>query len=175
MLTKRERIALIGGGAFLFILLFYQLGISPVTRRIEILEEKIHKREEDLKGITKLRSEYLTLKENLKSVEQGLAARGKDFNLFSFLEKLTVECGIKEKLFSMKPRKRPVSDCYKQSVVEIKLKGIDISELTAYLYRIENPNRFLTINNLRLRPQRASPGKVEVSLTVSTLIFVDRK
>ncbi len=172
MLIKRERIALLGGGTFLFILLLYQFAISPVRGRMEILEGRIQKREEALKEITKLKSEYLALRENLKSVEQGLAARGKDFNLFSFLEKLTVECGIKERLSSMKPRERPVSDCYKQSVVEIKLKGIDLSELTAYLYRIENPNRFLTINNLRLKPQRASPGKVEVSFEISTLILM---
>lgn len=170
MLIKRERMAIIGGGVFLFLLLLYQLGISPVRERIEALEGKIKKRGEDRREITKLRNQYLTLRENLKSVEEGLNARGRDFNLFSFLEKLTAECGVKGKLSSMKPRESNLSRSYKESVVEINLKGIEISELTAYLYRIENPNRFLTINKLHLKPQRASPGKVEVSFEVSTII-----
>lgn len=170
MIIKRERIALLGGGGFLFLLLLYQLGISPLGERIEILEGKIRGREESLREIRSLKNEYLSRRENLKLVEQGLVARGEDFHLFSFLERLTVEVGIRERISSMRPRERPVSDLYKESVVEVELKGINLSELTNYLYLIENPNRFLTINNLHLKPQRASPGKVEVSFEVSTLI-----
>lgn len=171
MIIKRERMALLGGGSFLFLLLLYQLGISPLRERIEILEGKIRSREEDLEEIRSLKNEYRSQRQNLKLIEQGLVAREEGFHLFSFLERLTVECGIRERISSMKPRERPVSDSYKESVVEVKLKGIDLSELAAYLYSIENPNRFLTINNLCLKPQRASPGKVEVSFEVSTLIL----
>jgi hypothetical protein len=53
--------------------------------------------------------------------------------------------------------------------VGIRLKDIEIDELVNYLYRIENPPRFLIINDLLMRPQRASPGKLEVSFEVSTL------
>jgi hypothetical protein len=171
MAIKREKIALLGGGGFLFLLLLYQLGISPLRERIEILEGRIQSREEDLREIRSLKNEHLLRQENLKLIEQGLIARGEDFHLFSFLERLTVEVGIRERISSMRPRERLVSDLYEESIVEVKLNGIDLSELTNYLYRIENPNRFLTINNLRLKPQRGSPGRVEVSFEVSTLIL----
>ena len=170
MLAGRERIAVWGGGAFLFILLFYHFVLAPVRGRIEILGGRIQGREEDLIEIVRLRNDYLALEENLEFVEEGLVSRGKDFNLFSFLERLTAESGIKERVFSMRPRERHFSDYYKESLVEIRLKGIELSELVDYLYRIENPPRFLAINDLLLRPQRASPGKVEVSFEVSTLI-----
>lgn len=170
MLAKREKNVLFGGGIFLFILLFYHFAIAPTRERIEILEGRIKAREEDLAEIAVIRDDYLHLKDTIEFVEQGLAARGEDFNLFSFLEGLTIESGIREKLFSMRPRERHVSDYYKESIVEIKLKDIEMSELIDYLYRIENPPQFLTIDNLRLNPQRASPGRIEVSFEVSTLI-----
>ena len=172
MLAGREKKVLLGGGIFLFILLFYHLAIAPARERIKILEERIKAREEDLAEMAIIRSDYLRLADTIEFVEEGLAARGEDFSLFSFLERLTVESGIKERLLSMRPRERHLSDYYKESIVEIRLKDIEMGELIDYLYRIENPPRFLTVNNLRLKPQRASPGKIEVSFEVSTLISI---
>jgi general secretion pathway protein M len=170
MLAKREKNILIGGGIFLFLLLFYNFAIAPLRERIEILEGKIQGREEDRREIIKLRDDYLAFRRDLKLVEEGLATRGEGFSLFSFLEGLTVETGIKDRLVSMEPRERHVSNYYKESTVEIRLKNIEMSELVNYLYRIENPPRFLIINDLLVRPQRGSPGRVEVSFEVSTLI-----
>ena len=167
-LARRERLLLIGGIALLLFLIFFQL-LSSGHKRMKTLEKVNRKLEKDLEEMYHLQSRYLTLEERLKSFEERMVARPTDFTLFSHLENLASQTGVKEKIDYLKPEETIVSKRYRKSLVKVKLRGIALGQLTKYLYSIESSPYSLEVRRLHIVPQRAKRELLEVTFEVSTL------
>ena len=150
------------GCLFVFVLI-WQVGMSVETR-LRGLDKKIAKKEEALKKIKGLQSEYFRFKPG--GVIGYPASHKKDFTPLAFLEKLSREMGIKYELTYQEPRK--LNDEHVESRVAVELSGIDIGELMNYLYNVENSPELLLVRNLHLI--RGKDGFLEASFEVSTLV-----
>lgn len=165
-LAKRERLLLIGGIALLLFLIFFQL-LSSGHKRMRTLERVNRKLEKDLEEMYRLQNRYLILEERLKSFDERMVARPADFTLFSHLENLASQTGVKEKIDYLKPSERVVGERCRRSLVRVKLKGVTLEQLTRYLYSIESSPHSLEVRRLHITPKR---GFLNVTFEVSTLL-----
>ncbi|MBA7605895.1 hypothetical protein ES703_13030 [subsurface metagenome] len=165
-LAKRERLLLIGGIALLLLLIFFQL-LSSGHKRMKTLERVNIKLEKELEEMYHLQSRYLTLEERLKSFDERMGTRPPDFTLFSHLDNLASQAGIKERIDYLKPEERVVSEKYRRSLVRVKLKGVTLEQLTRYLYSVESSPHSLKVRRLHITPKQ---GLLNVTFEVSTLL-----
>lgn len=165
-LAKRERLLLIGGIALLLLLIFFQL-LSSGHKRMKTLERVNRELEKDLEEMYHLQNRYLILKEKLKLFDERVTSRPANFTLFSHLENLASQAGIKERIDYLKPEETEVGERYRKSLVRVKLKGITLEQLTRYLYSIESSPRSLEIRRLHVVPKQ---GLLNVTFEVFTLL-----
>lgn len=168
-LAKRERLLLIGGIALLLFLIFLQL-LSSGHKRTETLERVNRKLEKDLEEMYRLQNRYLILEERLKSFDERMVTRPPNFTLFSHLEDLASQAGIKERIDYLKPEERVVSEKYRRSLVRVKLRAVTLEQLTRYLYSAENSPHSLEVRRLHITPRYTKQGLLNVTFEVSTLL-----
>ena len=142
---RTERAPLYWLSGILLVLLTWRLGVVPVRAKLRMLDMKISKREESLKEIKRLQTEYLHFRAS--RVTAGNADSEEDFKPLAFLERLSQETGVKYELSYQEPRK--LDDEYTETRVTVELNGIDIGQLVDYLYKVEESP--LRINNLHIR------------------------
>jgi hypothetical protein len=75
---------------------------------------------------------------------------------------------IKDKITSMDPKSSPPNDLYKESVIEVRLKNINLKQLVDYLYRVERSSELLKIKRLRIKTRSDNPGYLDVNFRVSS-------
>ncbi len=141
-LNRRERYALAAGVFFVCVYLLIELIVSPFMEKREQLRRSLAAKSETLEKMQQLRSEYEELKGRTKVSEQYFTARSKNFTLFSFLDDLGGKAGLKDNIEYMKPSKsKPKDSPWTVSLVEMKLRGINMKQLTPYLHMVEtSPN-----------------------------------
>ncbi|KKK54471.1 hypothetical protein LCGC14_3084410, partial [marine sediment metagenome] len=74
-----------------------------------------------------------------------------DYTLFSFLDRLAGEAGIKDRIAYMKPSTSTTTNGrYKISSVEMKLESISLEELVTYLYKTETSKNLVNIKRISI-------------------------
>jgi len=168
-LAKKERLLVIGGVSLLFLLIFFQL-LSFGHKRMKTLERVNRKLEKDLEEMYRLQNRYFILEERLKSFDERMVTRPPDFTLFSHLDNLASQTGIKERIDYLKPEERVVSEKYRRSLVRVKLRAVTLEQLTRYLYSVENSPHSLEVRRLHITPRYTKQGLLNVTFEVSTLL-----
>lgn len=169
-LTKRERYAIyaLSGAVCLFI--FIQFFIFPFIEKRERLERTLRVKEKMLQEMIVLKSEYNTINQRANSSKVRFKNREKDFTLFSFLNGLTDEAGIKEHVTYMKPSTTVQKNSpYKISKVEMKLQGLTLQQLTAYLHMVETSKNMVNINRISIIKTGKQAGFIDAVLQVETV------
>ena len=92
----------------------------------------------------------------------------KSFAIFSHLEKLAGDTGIRSKILYMKPTVSTPSDAYEEESVEIKMEGVTLEQIIRYLYQVENSPQFLKIKRLYIRPRLDNRQLLTATFRVST-------
>lgn len=158
------------GAILIFSVLFYLFVVSPALARQKVLEKYIGKQESELAKMTELSLKWDRFKANRVNAEKTLTRRGKKFTLLSFLEGVSRNLGIHDKIQYMKPLSSPeASRSLKQLGMEIKLDGINITQLVKFLYELEHSGKLLHIKRIKI--QRTSQGEarsLRITLQVNT-------
>jgi general secretion pathway protein M len=98
-----------------------------------------------------------------------MAGRSSGFTLFSFLDTLAGQVGLKDRIAYMKPSKTTLENTpYTLSVVETKLQNITMKQLTSYLYRIETSNNLVRVKGLSISKTGKQAGTVDAVLLAET-------
>lgn len=169
-LTKREKYAIyaLSGAVCLFVLI--QFFIFPAIDKQERLERTLQVKEKMLREMITLKSEYNTIHQQANSSKQRFKNRKKGFTLFSFLNGLIDETGIKEHVTYMKPSTKLQKDSpYKISKVEMKLQGLTLQELTNYLYMVESSKNMVNISRISIIKTGKQEGFIDAVLQVETI------
>ncbi len=167
-LNRREKNYVIGGVVFLVVLLFFQLIIFPLLHKRDRLIRSLADKTEELQQMQSLQSEYLVLEKNAQLVKSELTRRDKNFSLFSFLDQLAGEVGIKENVSSMKPSSSTVSDV-KIAILKLKIEAITMEQLANYLYRVEYSGNNLYVRRMAISETSKPAGYIDVTLQVETI------
>lgn len=169
-MNRRERYSVVFAGVLILAVIVYQFGISPFLEKKNLFERQLISKKEALVQVTRLKSEYesiLNKNENLKKI---YSQREKTFTLFAFLEKLAVKAGVDANIDYMKPSSSldKVSKI-ELSRVEMKLKGIKLSQLMSYLYLVETSKNVVFVKRLAISMDGKNGGTISAVLHVETV------
>jgi general secretion pathway protein M len=90
--------------------------------------------------------------------------------LFSFLDRLAGESGIKDQISYMKPSKTVQKNSpYKISRVEMKLDAITLEQLTNYLHGVETSKNMVDIKKISISKKDKKQGLLTAVLQVETV------
>ena len=164
-LSPRERV-LVGTVGALFGLLVLLLGVvAPVRSAISAAHERVAAAEQELAAAAQLRAELEEVRGRLGAVEQRIR-EGPRGNIFTTLEALARESAVK--VDSMEPQTAQSSERYRETKVQVSLKGVTLAQLANYLHRIESAAQLLSIKSLRIRTRADKPELLDVTFTVSS-------
>jgi general secretion pathway protein M len=169
-LNKREKMAVSAAGVFIALFILIQFIISPVFDRRDELRERLASKQEILVEMNKLKDDYFVMQKKLEISRQGFARRPQGFTLFSFLDRLAGETGVKNRISYMKPSAVAEEDSgIKLSRVEMKLQEININDLLSYLYGIENSENMIVVRRLSITKAGSGNDLLSAVIQVETI------
>ena len=168
-LSQRERYAVYLAGGFIVFFLLLQLAFFPFMDKQKRLERTFENKKRMLQEMRVLQTEYESLNQQSDVSKINFAGRDKNFTLFSFLDRLSGQAGIKDHITYMKPSTTSgKDDAYKLSQVELKLKAVNLKQLTSYLYMIETSKNMIFVKRLSLTQSSNPEGFIDVIMQVET-------
>jgi general secretion pathway protein M len=169
-LNKRERYALLVALAVIGVFVVARFIIEPFFERMDQLETNLQAKVEMLEQMQRLQAEYLALSENAEISKSRFDQRKKGFTLFSFLDQLAGDTGIKDRISYMKPSKDIQKDSpYVLSRVEMKLESVTLEQLTAYLHGVEMSKNMVDIKKLSISKEDSKQQLLSAVLQVETV------
>ena len=168
-LRKREKIAVGVAAGCLILFLILQLVIFPVLDQKKRHQRSIQSKKLALQEILFLKSEYEALQAKAGLSHKRLSQRDKNFTLFSFLDRLVRESGLKGNITYMKPTSTPKSSGpFKITAVEMKLQTITMEQLTTYLYKVETSKNEVNVKRISIAKAGKQAGYIDAVLQVET-------
>jgi general secretion pathway protein M len=169
-LNKRERYAIVTAVAIIGLFLVAIFIVEPFFSGLDQRKRNLQAKAAMLEEMQRLQTEYATLTEKTKVSKSRFSARQKGFTLFSFLDRLAGDAGIKDRISYMKPSKKvQKNSLYKISRVEMKLEAITLEQLTTYLYGVETSENMVDINKIAISKTEKTQGLINAVLQVETI------
>ncbi|MFW6147335.1 MAG: hypothetical protein ACOC6B_02975 [Thermodesulfobacteriota bacterium] len=167
-LAKREKYFVFGAALAMTAFLLLELLVFPSLDTMKRVRRGVEVKEAALKEITQLSSEYQQYQRGSQDLRRSLAQRKSGFSLFSFLDKAAGDVRIKKYIKYMKPSTSTGPGPYKESLVEMKLEAIALSQLVDYLYKIETPENLVTIKRISIKETKGKSSYLDTILQVMT-------
>ena len=163
-LSPRERLLVAGAGGLLLVLILLVGVINPVLSASSRASRRVEAADEEFRAVQILRSRYDEISARMSSVEERIRS-GPQGEIFTILESLARASAVT--VDSMEPRTSPANDDYRETKVQVILRGVTLAQLVSYLQRIESAPQLLSIKSLRIRTRSDKPELLDVNFTVS--------
>jgi len=164
-LSERERLLLTAVAGVFGLIVLYGIGVRPVLAMRRRADARVAAAEQDIAGMARLRAEYDEVNGRLAAVEQRIA-QGPTGNIFTTLESLAKQSAIT--VDSMEPQAAQAGTRYRETKVQVVLKGVTLAQMVSYLQGIESAPQLLSIKSLRVRTRVDKPDLLDVTFTVSS-------
>ena len=169
-LNNREKRAVSFMTLCIGLFIFVQWVVFPLFDKKERLDRAIQVRTEALAGLMQLQSEYKSLVRQAEMARQRAEKREKGFTLFSFLDRLAGQAGIKDQIAYMKPSTLTSKNGgYKTAQVEMKIQAVTMNRLVPYLQLLESSPNDVTIRRLSIVKTDKPEGFVNAVLQVEAM------
>jgi type II secretory pathway component PulM len=143
--------------------------VAPAIERINTLNRVLPEKQMILQDLKAKSGEYLTLQAGLDNLEKQSAPDGKEFELPAFLESMTNELGMAQKVAQMKRQILQLDPKCAEVIVEVKLENIMLKQLVEFLLKTKSTGRFLQVKNLYIEQSRTDPALLDAVIQISTL------
>lgn len=164
-LNPRERAMLFVAGALAGILILFVGVVQPAVAARERAAQRVANADRSFEAMLRLRQEYEGIHRGLASVERRIA-KGPRGNIFTTLENMARQAALK--VDSMDPQSPLTSDGYRETKVQVVLRGVTLSQTVNYLHRIEAAPQVLSVKSLRVRTRADKTQLLDVTFTVSS-------
>lgn len=164
-LAPRERMLVAAAGAALALVLLLAVVVQPLRSAASAAEARARSAAELLEALQELRARYDEANARVAGVESRIRS-GPRGEIFTTLETMARESAVQ--VDSMEPRTTPASEHYRESKVQVSLKGVTLAQTVNYLHRIESAPQLLSVKSLRMRSRRDDPELLDVTFTVSS-------
>ena len=153
------------------IFLVLQFLVFPLFEQNARLSRTISTRQKELEQIRLLQAEYRKTADKAEQAQRHLKTRKRGFTLFSFLETLAGQTGVKSHISYMKPKHH---DPEGQSLPALHggdeaERGITMSQLLAYLHGIETSRDMIAIKRLSISKGEQQADLINTVFQVETL------
>lgn len=139
--------------------------VRPILGTSEQAERRLQAAERELEAARELRARYDEVHGRLAAVESRIRS-GPQGEIFTTLEQLASQSAVT--IDSMEPRTSPASEDYRETRVQVALKGVTLAQVVNYLHKIESAPQLLSIKSLRLRTRSDKPELLDVTFSVSS-------
>lgn len=164
-LQPRERL-LVGSAAAIALLMVVIFGVvQPLLGAQRSAEARAETAETEAQAVRALREQFDAVNGRLRAVEERIhgAPQGE---IFTTLEQLAAQSQVS--VDSMEPRSAPADDAYRETKVQVTLKGQTLAQVVRYLHGVESAPQPLSIKSLRIRTRADKPELLDVTFTVSS-------
>src|SRR2546425_6545085 len=151
-LQSRERLFIGGAGAALVLFLIFKLTIDPLFKYSAELDRQIGTARRQLNEMRTMQQDYQRQRSVIDSINSQLKKQP-NFAIFSRLEELAGQTGIRSKIVHMKPTVSAPNEVYNEESVEVKVEGVTLEQLVQYLYQVESSPQLLKIKRLEMKPR----------------------
>ena len=169
-LNRRERYGVMVAAAVIALFLIAVLIVEPFLSRTAAMRNSLQAKADMLGEMQKLQFEYNAMKQQATVSKSRFQGRQKGFSLYSFMDRLAGESGIKDQITRMKPTVSVQKDSpYKLSRVEMKLEAVTLEQLTNYLYGVETSRNMVNIKKISITKNNKTQGLLTVVLQAETV------
>ena len=170
-LSAREKFVIAAGGALVFVFLTVQFFYLPLVDRKQALERILAAEQDAAVQMADLRDRYLAAVRNMDSGQTFLAARPREFTLFSFLDSQAEKSGVKKNIEYMRPFSQDTDDGpYRVSKVRLKLNNLYLTDFIDFLTGVETADSGVVVTSLSLVRTKDPAALLEVVLEAQTLM-----
>ena len=171
-LTQREKLLAVvlviivaAWGLFVFT-------VRPVIERVETLKRVIPERQSELEVLHAKAGEYIALRDGIETLHTKIASQEKTFELLPFLESLIRECGLTEKVATMKQQVSQLEPNHSETIVEIELKKLTLSQLINFLWQVESAKVLAGTKSLYIKKNLENTDLLDSLIEVHNLKLV---
>jgi general secretion pathway protein M len=169
-LNQREKRSVALAAAVIAIFLVMQFLVLPLFEKNRRLQGLVTTRQQEVEQMELMQAAYRQRVDRMESAQRYLKTRRQGFTLFSFLEGLAGQTGVKSQIVYMRPTtSTPPDSPYRLSVVEMKLQEITMSQLLAYLHSIETSPDMITIKRLSITRGEQKADLIDTIFQVETV------
>ncbi len=163
-LRNRKLLVFLAEG-IVFILLYSIFFVLPTFNRIKVLKTAIPKKEQEVREMETLKTEYLSVKKEYSS-DETLSKEGE--SIFSLVERIAKSKGLSENISSIKsvPSSVKEKEDSQEVSVEVKMKNFTMQNLVNYLFTLENSPYNLKIKEIQINSPKDS-SYLEATFTAS--------
>jgi len=168
-LQRREKIALSAAAVALGLFIFAQLFIFPPLNKRTLLAAQIVAQTRALQEMRVLAAEHQALTRSTFNSETRLKDRARGFTLFSFLDALAGQTGIKQNIVYMRPSTANLKgSSYTLSMVELRIDSLTMQQLVSFLHGVEASPNMAWIRRISLTRGEKEEDLINAILQVET-------
>jgi hypothetical protein len=160
-LTPREKLLIVASAVVAAVWILFAFTMRPVIARMETLKRTIPQKQSELAKLRARSAECGLLRDGLANLQAKIASQDKEFELLPLLELLIGQCGLVEKISKMKPYVLPLGSNYRQTIVEINLDNVTLSQLVNLLYKVESSNALVKAQSLHIKKNPTNPDQLD--------------
>lgn len=165
-LNPRERTVVVFGLIILILIVVWFALLQPYFKTMSTLDRKINTHRHDLAKVEKMSSQVSQLRRQLAEV--GTPKKGKR-PLFTQVESLTEQTGVREQLLSMRPQPATTQGTFRQQLVEIRLDKLSLLQLVKLLHAVEYRSGGVQVKSMRVKPRFEDRSLLDVNMVLMSL------
>ncbi|MDT8420885.1 MAG: type II secretion system protein GspM [Desulfuromonadales bacterium] len=165
-MSRREQLMVLAAMVTVVLVAIWLGVVEPYRSALAKLDSQISTRESSLDEVKKLQQDILRLQQQLAGTS---GRKEMDGPLFSHVERMTDQVGVRVNLLSMRPQPTTQQGEYRQQLVELKLEKLTIPQLVRFLYAIEYSGQGTQVKSLRIKRRFDDHSSLDVNLTLFSL------
>jgi len=165
-MSRRERVMVLAASVAVVLVAVWLGVVEPYRSAMWKLENQINSRSDSLVEVRDLQREIRMLRQQLSQVS---GRQEMDGPLFSYVEKLTDQAGVRDNLLSMRPQQSTQQGEYRQQQVELRMEKLSLSQLVQFLYAIEYSAQGVQIKSMRIKRRFEDHSSLDVNLSIFSL------
>lgn len=164
-LSRNERLLVSVAGGLLVVTLVWFGVAMPLLSAARDASRDAETAEQQVELVRALRARFDEVNGRLGAVEARIQS-GPQGEIFTTLEQMASQSAVK--IDSMEPRTSPASTEYRETKVQVSLKGVTLAQVVGLLSRIDTAPQMLSIKSLRIRTRADKQDLLDVTFTVSS-------
>ncbi len=165
-LNPREKTVVVVGLIVLISLFAWIALMNPYIKTMKSLDRKIAAHRQSLQKVEIMRTQISQLRQQLADVnilKQGTRP------LFSLVESIAVQTGVREQLLSMRPQPATIQGEFRQQLVEIRLEKISLLQMVRLLYAIEYRSGGVQVKSMHVKPRFEDRSLLDANMVLMSL------
>jgi len=148
------------------VVILYYLIVTPLVSFFSKTEESLESNKEQLIQLDKIYKNYRELEQTYNRYSS-LLKSGND-NITSLIEQWSQSTNVARHIAYTRRRQSIIQNKYIRITTDIKLEGVPIQSCLQFIYEIENSNKLLKINYLRINKALKGSNTYDVNMKIDS-------